>query len=88
MNTVVVDFWKLLLQSLNQEISRNFREFREIPGIVGGKSREFLKFWRNYGEFIGVLSFFSIFIVDYDILVFNLMHCITCTARLHDRLTL
>ena len=45
-------------------------------------------FWNsggNYGEFIGVLSFFPIFIADYGILVFNLTHCIMCTT--HDRLT-
>ena len=51
---------------------------REFPGIAdpkipGGNSREFLKFWRELREFIGFV-FFSIFIVDYDILVFNLTH--------------
>ena len=50
---------------------------REFPGIAdpkipGGNSREFLKFWRELRGISRVLSFFTIFIVDYDILVFNL----------------
>ena len=63
---------------------------REFPGIAdpkipGGNSREFLKFWRELrGIYRNFVSFPS-FIVDYDILVFNLTHCIMCTT--HDRLT-
>ena len=56
----------------------NFRE-SQTPKIPGGNSGG------NYGEFIGILSFFPIFIVDSDILVFNLTHCIMCMT--HDRLT-
>ena len=62
--------------------SRESRNSKFPPGIPGN-------FWNsggNYGEFIGVLSFFPIFIVDYDILLFNLTHCINmCTT--HDELT-
>ena len=70
-------------------ISGNSRESR-TPKIPGGNSREFLpgnflNSCGNYGEFIGVLSFFPIFIVDYDISLFNLTHCIMCTT--HDRFT-
>ena len=51
----------------------NSREFPGIadPQIPGGNSREFLIFWRELRG-ISRVSFFSIFIVDYDILVFNL----------------
>jgi len=52
----------------------------EIPG----------NFWNsggNCGEFIGVLSFFPIFIVHSDILLFNLPHCIMCTTHDKPRLT-
>jgi len=50
---------------------------REFPGIADpkipdGNSREFLKFWRELRGISRVLSFFPNFIVDYDILVFNL----------------
>ena len=58
--------------------SRNPKFPTGIPG----------NFWNsggNYGEFIGVLSFFSIFIVDYDNLLFNLTHCIMCPT--HDGFT-
>jgi len=44
-----------------------------IPGNFGNSGG-------NYGEFIGVLSFF-----DYDILLFNLTHCVIYTT--YDRLT-
>jgi len=57
---------------------------REFPGIPGN-------FWNSGGncrEFIGVLSFFPIFIVDSDILLFNLTHCIMCTTHDRPRLTL
>ena len=49
----------------------NSRKSRTLK-IPGGNSREFLKFWRELREISRVLSFFPIFIVDYDILVFNL----------------
>ena len=51
----------------------NSREFPGIadPKIPGGNSREFLIFWRELRGISRVLSFFPIFIVDYDILVFN-----------------
>ena len=62
---------------------------REFPGIAepkipGGNSREFLKFWRELRGIYMSFVFFPIFIVDYDILLFNLTHCIMCTA--HDGL--
>ena len=52
----------------------NSREFPGIadPKIPGGNSREFLKFLRELRGISRVLSFFPIFIVDYDILAFNL----------------
>ena len=58
----------------------------EFPGIAdpqipGGNSREFLKFWRELRGIYRSFVFFSIFIVDYDILVFNLTHCIMCTTH-------
>jgi len=55
------------------------------PKIPGGNSREFLKFWRELRGIYRSFVFFPIFIVDYDILLFNLTHCIMCTT--HDRLT-
>ena len=62
---------------------------RELPGIAdpkipGGNSREFLKLWRELRGIYRSFVFFPIFIVDYDILVFNLTHCIMCTT--HDEL--
>ena len=80
-------------------IAQGHREFpfgnsREFPGIAdpkipGGNSRKFLKFWRELRGIYGSFVFFTIFIVDYDILVFNLTHCIKksimCTTQ--NRLT-
>ena len=74
----------------------NFRQcfyaiwYLEFPGIAepkipGGNSREFLKFWRELRGIYRSLVFFPIFIVDYDILLLNLTHCIMCTT--HDGLT-
>ena len=66
--------------------SRNSRS--GIPGIRGppkfpaGIPGNLWNSGGNYGEFIGVLSFFPIFIVDYDILVFNLTHCIRRIRRM------
>ena len=59
---------------------------RELPGIAdpkipGGNSREFLKLWRELRGIYRSFVFFPIFIVDYDILVFNLTHCIMCTTQ-------
>ena len=61
----------------------NSRESR-TPKIPAGNSREFLKFWWELRE-IYIFCLFSIFIVDCDILLFNLTHWIMCTT--HDRLT-
>ena len=52
----------------------NSREFPGIadPKIPGENYREFLKFCLELRGISRVLSFFPIFIVDYNILVFNL----------------
>ena len=65
------------------------REFSGIaqPKIPGGNSREFLKFWRELRGIYRSFVFFPIFIVDCDILLFNLTHCIVHDARMHDGLT-
>jgi len=65
----------------------NSREFPGIaePKIPDGNSREFLKFWRELRGIYRSFVFFPIFIADYDILLFNLTHCIMCTT--HDELT-
>jgi len=52
---------------------------REFPGIAdpkipGRNSREFMKFWRELRGIYRRFVFFPIFIVDYDILVFNYVH--------------
>ena len=60
-------------------ISRESRTHK----IPGGNSREFLKFWRELRGIYGSLVFFPIFIVDYDILVFNLTQCIM-SLYVHD----
>ena len=61
----------------------NSREFPGIaePTIPGGNSREFLKFWRELRGIYRSFVFFPIFIVDYDILLYNLTHCIMCTTH-------
>ena len=64
------------------EIPGNSRESR-TPKIPGGNSREFLKFWQELRGIYGSFVFFPIFIVDYDILVFNLTHCIM-SLYVHD----
>jgi len=52
------------------------------PKIPGGNSQEFLKFWRELRGIYRSFVFFPIFIVDYNILVFNLTHCIMCTTHM------
>ena len=85
----VMRWWLSRLSSRFGAKSSRERKPKWLPGLTRN-SRSGIpgNFWNsggNYGEFIGVLSFFPIFIVDYDILLFNLTHCIMCTT--HDRLT-
>ena len=59
---------------------------REFPGIAdpkipAGNSRKFLKFWRELRGIYRSFVFFPIFIVDSDILLFNLTHCNVLCAR-------
>ena len=59
---------------------------REFPGIAepkipGGNSREFMKFWRELRRIYRSFVFFPIFSVDFDILLFNLTHCIMCIVH-------
>ena len=51
------------------------------PKIPGGNSREFPKSWRQLRGIYRSFVFFPIFIVDYDIVLFNLTHCIMCTVH-------
>ena len=61
-------------------IPGNSRE-SPTPTIPGGNSREFLKLWRELRGIYRSYVFFSIFVADYDILAFNLTHCIMCTTH-------
>jgi len=55
---------------------------REPPKFPAGIPGNFWNSFGNYGEFIGVLSFFKFLLLIMT--VFNLTHCVMCTT--HDRL--
>jgi len=85
----LVNFWVMCQCQCQGHREFPFGNSREFPGIAepkipGGNSREFLKFWRELRGIYRSFVFFPIFIVDYDILLFNLTYCIMCTT--HDGL--
>ena len=66
---------------LLRHVGQGHRESR-TPNIPGGNSREFLKFWLKYGEFIGVLFFFPIFSEAMSSAVRPSVVCLSSVCRL------
>ena len=76
----VKSFLRLLIKATGNSRS-GIPGNRGPPKFPAGIPENFWNSGGNYGEFIGVLFFFPIFIADYGILVFNLTHCIMCTTH-------